>query len=96
MFGYACTETPTLMPAPIYYAHRLMERQSIVRKNGTLPFLRPDAKSQVTLRYRDGKPVSADTIVISSQHAPRNVRRHPHETRIYGSHHRRNHSPGDA
>lgn len=70
MFGYACTETPTLMPAPIYYAHRLMERQSIVRKNGTLPFLRPDAKSQVTLRYRDGKPVSADTIVISSQHAP--------------------------
>ena len=88
MFGYACTETPTLMPAPIYYAHRLMERQSIVRKNGTLPFLRPDAKSQVTLRYRDGKPVSADTIG--------NVRRHPHETRIYGSHHRRNHSPGDA
>lgn len=70
MFGYACIETPTLMPAPIYYAHRLMERQSIVRKNGTLPFLRPDAKSQVTLRYRDGKPVSADTIVISSQHAP--------------------------
>ena len=70
MFGYACTETPTLMPAPIYYAHRLMERQSIVRKNGTLPFLRPDAKSQVTLRYRDGKPVGADTIVISSQHAP--------------------------
>ena len=75
MFGYACTETPTLMPAPIYYAHRLMERQSIVRKNGTLPFLRPDAKSQVTLRYRNGKPVSADTIVISSQHAPGNVRR---------------------
>ena len=70
MFGFACTETPTLMPAPIYYAHQLMQRQSLVRKNGTLPFLRPDAKSQVTLRYRDGVPVAADTIVISSQHAP--------------------------
>ena len=70
MFGYACNETPTLMPAPIYYAHRLVERQSIVRRNGTLPFLRPDAKSQVTLRYRDGKPVGCDTIVLSSQHSP--------------------------
>lgn len=55
MFGYACDETPTLMPAPIYYAHRLVERQSIVRKNGSFPTLRPDAKSQVTLRYRDGQ-----------------------------------------
>lgn len=70
MFGYACEETPTLMPAPIYYAHRLMEQQSRVRKNGTLDFLRPDAKSQVTMRYRDGVPVGVDTIVISSQHAP--------------------------
>lgn len=70
MFGFACTETPTLMPAPIYYAHQLMQRQALVRKNGTLPFLRPDAKSQVTLRYRDGVPVGADTIVISSQHSP--------------------------
>ncbi len=70
MFGFACTETPTFMPAPIYYAHRLMERQALVRRNGTLPFLRPDAKSQVTLRYRDGKPVAADTIVLSTQHAP--------------------------
>lgn len=70
MFGFACTETPTLMPAPIYYAHQLMQRQALVRKNGTLPFLRPDAKSQVTLRYRDGVPVAADTIVISSQHSP--------------------------
>ncbi|EJX06410.1 S-adenosylmethionine synthetase, partial [gut metagenome] len=70
MFGYACDETPTLMPAPIYYAHRLVERQSIVRRNGTLPFLRPDAKSQVTLRYRDGKPIGCDTIVLSSQHSP--------------------------
>ena len=70
MFGFACKETPTLMPAPIYYAHQLMQRQALVRKNGTLPFLRPDAKSQVTLRYRDGVPVGADTIVISSQHSP--------------------------
>ena len=70
MFGYACDETPTLMPAPIYYAHRLVERQSIVRKNGTFPTLRPDAKSQVTLRYRDGKPIGCDTIVLSTQHAP--------------------------
>ena len=70
MFGYACDETPTLMPAPIYYAHRLVERQSIVRKNGSFPTLRPDAKSQVTLRYRDGKPIGCDTIVLSTQHAP--------------------------
>ena len=70
MFGFACDETPTLMPAPIFYAHRLVERQSLVRRNGTLPFLRPDAKSQVTLRYRDGQPVGCDTIVLSSQHSP--------------------------
>ena len=70
MFGFPCTEPPTLMPAPIYYAHRLMEQQSIVRKNGVLPFLRPDAKSQVTMRYRDGVPVGVDTVVISSQHSP--------------------------
>ena len=70
MFGYACSETPVLMPAPIYYAHRLVERQAMLRKDGRLPFLRPDAKSQVTLRYVDGKPVSVDTVVLSSQHAP--------------------------
>lgn len=70
MFGYACDETPTLMPAAIYYAHRLVEQQSIVRRNGVMPYLRPDAKSQVTLRYVDGKPVSVDTIVLSTQHAP--------------------------
>ena len=70
MFGYACDETPTLMPAAIYYAHRLMQRQSEVRRNGLMPYLRPDAKSQVTLRYVDGRPVGADTIVLSSQHAP--------------------------
>ena len=70
MFGYACDETPTLMPAPIYYAHRLVERQAMLRKDGRLPFLRPDAKSQVTMRYVDGKPVSIDTVVLSTQHSP--------------------------
>src|SRR6201991_3888593 len=61
MFGYACDETPELMPAAIYYAHRLVERQSQLRKDGRLPWLRPDAKSQVTLRYQNGRPVSVDT-----------------------------------
>ncbi len=70
MFGYACDETPVLMPAPIYYAHRLVERQAMLRKSGKLPFLRPDAKSQVTMRYIDGKPVSIDTVVLSTQHDP--------------------------
>lgn len=70
MFGYACNETPELMPAAIYYAHRIVERQSQLRKDGRLPWLRPDAKSQVTLKYVDGKPVSIDTIVLSTQHAP--------------------------
>ncbi|MFY7955159.1 MAG: methionine adenosyltransferase, partial [Burkholderiaceae bacterium] len=70
MFGYACDETPDLMPAAIYYAHRIVERQSQLRKDGRLPWLRPDAKSQVTLRYVDGKPVAIDTIVLSTQHAP--------------------------
>ena len=70
MFGYACDETPVLMPAPIYYAHRLVERQSQVRKDGRLPWLRPDAKSQVTMRYENGKPVAIDTVVLSTQHAP--------------------------
>ena len=70
MFGYACDETPELMPAPIHYAHRLMERQAELRKNGTLPFLRPDAKAQVTMRYVDGRPHSVQTVVISSQHSP--------------------------
>ena len=70
MFGYACNETPELMPAPIYYAHRLVERQAQLRKDGRLPFLRPDAKSQVTMRYVDGKPHSIDTVVLSTQHHP--------------------------
>jgi S-adenosylmethionine synthetase len=70
MFGYACDETAELMPAAIHYAHRIVERQSELRKDGRLPWLRPDAKSQVTLRYVDGRPVSIDTIVLSTQHAP--------------------------
>jgi S-adenosylmethionine synthetase len=68
MFGYATNETSVLMPAPIYYAHRLVERQAELRKHGTLPWLRPDAKSQVTLRYEDGKPVAIDAVVLSTQH----------------------------
>jgi len=70
MFGYACDETPTLMPFPIYYAHRVVQRQSELRRDGRLPFLRPDAKSQVTVRYVDGKPKSVDTVVLSTQHHP--------------------------
>ncbi|MBS4096439.1 MAG: methionine adenosyltransferase [Sulfuricella sp.] len=70
MFGYACDETPQLMPMPIYYSHRLMERQAQLRKDGRLPWLRPDAKSQVTIRYVDGKPKEVDTVVISTQHHP--------------------------
>ncbi len=70
MFGYACDETAELMPAAIHYSHRLVERQSQLRKDGRLPWLRPDAKSQVTLRYVDGRPVAVDTVVLSTQHAP--------------------------
>jgi S-adenosylmethionine synthetase len=70
MFGYACDETPQLMPMPIYYAHRLMERQAELRKDGRLPWLRPDAKSQVSVRYRNGKPQRIETVVISTQHHP--------------------------
>ena len=70
MFGYATNETDVLMPAPIYYSHRLVEKQAELRKNGTLDWLRPDAKSQVTLRYEDGKPVAVDAVVLSTQHAP--------------------------
>jgi S-adenosylmethionine synthetase len=70
MFGYACDETPDLMPAPIWYSHRLVQRQSELRKDGRLPWLRPDAKSQVTFRYVDGKPVEVDTVVLSTQHSP--------------------------
>ncbi|MBK7299687.1 MAG: methionine adenosyltransferase [Moraxellaceae bacterium] len=70
MFGYASNETDVLMPAPICYAHRLVERQAEVRKGGLLPWLRPDAKSQVTFRYENGKPVAIDAVVLSTQHNP--------------------------
>ncbi len=69
MFGYACSETDVLMPFPITYAHRLVRRQAEVRKQGSLPWLRPDAKSQVTVRYQDHRPVAVDTVVLSTQHA---------------------------
>ena len=70
MFGYACDETPELMPAAIYYSHRLVERQAQLRRDGRLTWLRPDAKSQITLKYVDGRPVAVDTVVLSTQHAP--------------------------
>jgi len=70
MFGYACDETPSLMPLPIYLSHRLVERQAMLRKDGRLPWARPDAKSQVTIKYVDGKPHSIDTVVLSTQHSP--------------------------
>jgi S-adenosylmethionine synthetase len=70
MFGYACDETPTLMPLAIYLSHRLVERQSELRRDGRLAWLRPDAKSQVTIKYANGKPDSIDTVVLSTQHAP--------------------------
>ena len=70
MFGYACNETRELMPLPIHLAHRLVERQSLLRKNGKLSWLRPDAKSQVTIEYNNNKPVRVDTVVLSTQHSP--------------------------
>lgn len=70
IFGYACDETDVLMPAPIYYAHRLMQRQAEVRKSGKFSWIRPDAKSQVTLRYHDNKPVAVEAVVLSTQHDP--------------------------
>jgi len=70
MFGYACDETDVLMPAPIYYAHELVRRQAKVRKSKVLPWLLPDAKSQVTIRYQDNRPVAVDAVVLSTQHSP--------------------------
>lgn len=79
MFGYASDETETLMPAPISYAHRLVQRQAEVRKQGMLPWLRPDAKSQVSVRYENGKPVGLDAIVLSTQHSPEIHQKELHE-----------------
>jgi len=70
MFGYAANETDTLMPAPIYYSHRLVEKQAELRRSGTADFLRPDAKSQISVRYEDEKPVAVDAVVLSTQHSP--------------------------
>jgi S-adenosylmethionine synthetase len=70
MFGYACSETDVLMPFPITYAHRLVKKQAQVRKSGALPWLRPDAKSQVTIKYEEGQPKTVDTVVLSTQHDP--------------------------
>ena len=82
MFGFACNETPALMPLPIYLAHNLTRRLSRVRKDGTLPFLRPDGKSQVTVEYHKGKPVRVDTVVVSTQHSPEISQGQIHESVI--------------
>ena len=79
MFGYACTDTDTLMPAPITYAHRLVQRQAELRRNGTLPWLRPDAKSQITFRYENGAIVGIDAVVLSTQHSPEVSQEHLRE-----------------
>lgn len=79
MFGYACDETPDLMPLPIWLAHRLVQKQAEVRKSKKLPWLRPDAKSQITLKYVDNKPVAIDTIVLSTQHDPEISQKEIHE-----------------
>jgi S-adenosylmethionine synthetase len=79
MFGFACSETPTLMPLAIYLSHRITERLAEVRKNGTLPYLRPDGKAQITVKYVDDKPVSVETVVVSTQHDPDVSQKQIHE-----------------
>ncbi len=96
MFGYACDETPELMPAPIYYAHRLVERQAQLRKDGRLPFLRPDAKSQVTMRYVDGKPHSDRHRGAVHPARARDERRQEDEARVRRGRHRGHHQAGAA
>ena len=81
MFGYATNETEVLMPAPLLYSHRLVQRQAQLRKDGVLQWLRPDAKSQVTLRYENGKPVAIDAVVLSTQHDPKSAQLRPHAVR---------------
>src|SRR5260370_8056733 len=89
MFGYACDETPALMPFPIYYAHRLVQRQSEVRRDGRLPWLRPDAKSQLTVRYAGGRPKMIETVVLSTQPHPtmNHKQNHPTTPTINNTHH---------
>lgn len=82
MFGYACKETDVLMPLPIYLSHRITEKLAQVRKDGTLPFLRPDGKSQVTVKYENGIPVGIDTIVVSTQHSPETMQETLHQAVI--------------
>jgi len=79
MFGYACNETKELMPLPILLAHKITSKLAEVRKNGTLPYLRPDGKAQVSVAYKDGKPVSVKTVVVSTQHAPEVEQKQLHE-----------------
>ena len=99
MFGYASNETKTLMPMPHYLASRLAERLATVRHDGTLAYLRPDGKTQVTVRYEDGKPVEVTTIVISTQHAAEiedmgKDQGRPHRARHHPGHGRREHAVG--
>jgi S-adenosylmethionine synthetase len=82
MFGYACNETDVLMPLPIYLAHRLTQRLAEVRKEGIVPYLRPDGKAQISVKYVDGKPVSVETVVISTQHSPETSQEQIHKDMI--------------